>query len=180
MNENNKIILELLLKKWELLWNHYKLQDEMMEKRRNLLWIIQSFIFAAWYYSFLKSVECIETFKLLSLFIPFFGIFVNIVLLIVLSRHFISLLIDEQALRDVEFQFNTLPECVKMDRFIIDRDVLFNGKSHRWIYNVDECIDEHKHIRYSSQRLWLNNAIPTSFIIIWIILVWLVLKEYFL
>lgn len=52
-NENYKK-LEMLMKKWELLWHQFKLVDEMMEKRRNLLWIIQSFLFASWYYIFIQ------------------------------------------------------------------------------------------------------------------------------
>ena len=142
MSENNKIILEFLIKKWELLWNHFKLHDEIMEKRRNLLWIIQSFIFAGWYYSFIKSIECFLLFKILSVLIPIFGIFVNIILLIVLNRHHLSLLIDECALRDIEMQWNSLSNVVKMDRFSIDKEILFLGKSHKWHF-TGETIEEY-------------------------------------
>lgn len=167
MTDNNKIILDLLLKKWELLWNHYKLQDEMMEKRRNLLWIIQSFIFAAWYYSFLKSIECIYLFKMLSIVIPIFGIIVNIIMWIVLMRHHLSLLINECALRDVEFQWNSLSNIVKLDRFIIDQKMLFCGESHRWIFS-GESIKESKFTKLKSQKIWLNKLIPILFIFIWL------------
>jgi len=167
MTDNNKI-LELLLKKWELLWNHYKLQDEMMEKRRNLLWIIQSFIFAAWYYSFLKSIECIYLFKILSYLLPIFGIIVNIVLYIVLKRHYLSILIDEIALRDVELQYNSVSETVKMDRFIIDKKILFDRGCHSWKFAKGENIEENKFIRFTSQRFWLNKFIPILFISVWL------------
>ncbi|MCL4501012.1 MAG: hypothetical protein M1438_04040 [Deltaproteobacteria bacterium] len=166
MDDDNKYILELLIKKWELLWNHYKMQDEMMEKRRNLLWIIQAFIFTGWYYSFLKSLECIWLFKILSLFIPFYGLFVNVILLVVLNRHNLSLLIDEQALRDVEYQWNMMSNIVKMDRFIIDKKILFDGSSHKWTF-TPENIKERKHIRLTSQKKWFNNGITISFMLIW-------------
>jgi len=179
MGDNNKIILEFLLKKWELLWNHYKLQDEIMEKRRNLLWIIQSFIFAAWYYSFIKSIECIYLFKILSVLIPIFGIFVNIILLIVLKRHHLSLFIDECALRDIEMQWNSLSDVVKLDRFIIDRNILFLGKSHKW-YFTGETIEEYNLPKLKSAFIWLNKAIPISFILIWIVVIWVILKDYIL
>lgn len=153
------------------------MQDEMMEKRRNLLWIIQSFIFAAWYYSFLKSIEYIDLFETLSFVISIFGIFVNIVLLIVLKRHYLSLLIDEMALREVETQFNFLSQTVKMDRFIIDKKILFDGASHKWNLLREEDIEEHKFIRLTSQRYWLNKAIPISFIVVWLVVIWDMSKD---
>ena len=177
MNEDNKIILEFLIKKWELLWNHYKLHDEIMEKRRNLLWIIQSFIFAAWYYSFIKSIECIYLFKILSVLIPIFGIFVNIILLIVLNRHQLSLLIDECALRDIEMQWNSLSDVVKLDRLIIDKKILFDGKSHRWDFS-GENIEEHNFTKLKSAFMWLNKAIPISFILIWQIILFFCITKY--
>ena len=168
--------LKLLLKKWELLWNHYKFQDEMMEKRRNLLWIIQSFIFAAWYYCYIKAtepyyLEFTYLFKLLSSYIiPIFGLVINIIMFYVLKRHGISVLINEYALRDVEYQWNLLSKTVKFDRFIIDKKILYFGICHEWHYGEDDYIKENKFIKWSSQRRLLNKFVPIMFLFIWLIL----------
>jgi hypothetical protein len=46
----DKEALDLLIKKWEIYWNHYKLQEENLEKRRYFLWIIQSVAFGGYFF----------------------------------------------------------------------------------------------------------------------------------
>jgi len=118
MNEKEK--LDILLKKWELLFNHYKNQDGLQERRRNFLWILQAFLFTAIYY--LSNNESNMPFYVFLRFsIPFIGLIFSFALLFVLRRHWRSLLLTEQALRDVEKQLRNHNDKNYLGRFTIDK-----------------------------------------------------------
>lgn len=49
MSNDTKDIIEYLFNKYTFIWNHYKLQNECMEKRRYLFWVIESAILVVFY-----------------------------------------------------------------------------------------------------------------------------------
>jgi hypothetical protein len=118
---------EILLKKWELLWNHYKLQNECIEKRRNFLWVIQALIFAGYYY-YLKD-KCLIDFNFGRL-LSYIGLLIAIIWIIVLNKERKSILITEMALRDVEVEWNNLFRDIVFNRFILDKLLLKKGEEY--------------------------------------------------
>jgi hypothetical protein len=194
----DKETLELIVKKWEIYWNHYKLQEESLEKRRNFLWIIQSFALGGYFYILsnigLKIDRNIrEYFIIILIIVSFIGILFSIILKFALKRHSRSQKITEMALRDIEYQFNIisnkmftnkLPSDYKLlinyisnrnyiNRFILDKEILFNNISHTWPYNRETLKKEIIPSKYKSQGFWLNKFLPVLFLIVWIILLFI-------
>lgn len=182
--KNDNEPYNVLLKKWELLWNHYKLQNEAIEKRRNFLWIIQGALFVAWYH-FMDS--------LISILVIPFGIIINLIWIIIFKRDAESLFLTEESLRDTEDQFNTLSIDIKIDKFKIDQICLFENKPYKWkfskqefdyeknsifwkadekpyrrLYYFIECIIKKFKIR--SVRDWLTWIVPRGILWVWILL----------
>ena len=155
----------ILLKKWELLWNHYKFQDEMQERRRNFLWIMQVFVFTGFYYTLNKPY--ILTY--INLIIPFFGIFINVAMLIVLKRRWLLLFLTEQAIRDVETQLSSFNINIEFAILTLERKIFFEGKSHKWP-NTPETFEKQCGLKINSTTLWLNKIIPCVFLAIWSII----------
>jgi len=184
------------MKKWELLWNHYKLQNEAIEKRRNFLWLIEGAIFIAWF----QMKGSLLSFLLipLSFLLILLGIIIGIIWIIILKRDGESLFLTEESLRDTECQFNTLNEGLYLDRFNIDQACLSENRSYEWkftgrkfeyknnkmlwkvdeksnpfwlyrkSYDIIEWVIEYFNIR--SVRIWMNWCIPLLIIIAWLIL----------
>ena len=184
MMKNDDQTCNVLLKKWELLWNHYKLQNEAIEKRRNFLWIIQGALFVAWYH-FMDS--------LISILIIPLGIIINLIWIIILKRDAESLFLTEESLRDTEDQFNDLSSDIKIDRFKIDQICLFENKPYTWkfskrefdynknslfwkadektywrLYYFIECII--KKFRIRSVRDCLTWIVPLVLLLVWILI----------
>jgi hypothetical protein len=189
MQQNNKGGIDILLKKWELLYNHYKLQNESLEKRRNFLWLIQGALFVAWYN--------LKDYFLSVLIVPF-GIFISIAWIIILKRDTEAIFLTEESLRDTECQFNELCEDIYFDRFTIDKICLSDKQPYKWkfteeefnyknnaalwkvdegfkpislyriLYDFVECIINKINIR--SVRIWLTWFVPLGIILAWFVL----------
>lgn len=171
----DKEALDLLLRKWEMYWNHYKLQEESLEKRRNFLWIIQSFALGGYFYILSKIGLNIDWvikiyFKDILIILSIIGIFFSFILKLALKRHSRSQNITEMALRDIETQFNNLSKKIALDRFILDREILFNNKSYTWPHSYETLKKEIIPTKLKSQAFWMNKFLPVIFLIFWIIL----------
>ena len=88
----DKETLELIIKKWEIYWNHYKLQEESLEKRRNFFWIIQSFALGGYFYILSKIGLKIDWqiriyFVDMLIMVSIIGILFSIILKFALKRH---------------------------------------------------------------------------------------------
>lgn len=194
------ILLDILLKKWELLWNQYKIQHEILEKKRAHLWLINGALFYGYFESF-KNKE-------ISIFVPLLisliGFVVCLIWLIVLRRYTESIIITEQALRDTEAQWNNLCEETEMNRITLDNEVLEKGAEHHWRF-ITDFIDRiylddrlsfkikdkklfflyrlyeeniiQRVLKYvkdgnmMSARIWLNHIIPSGFSLAWAVII---------
>ncbi len=155
---------DILLKKWELLWNHYKLQNESIEKRRNYLWIIQALIFTGWYYSFK------DKFIIISLLLSIVGFLISLMWIFVLNRERLSVLITEMSLRDVEVEWNILINDIEFNRFILDKELLYQSSTHQFKYKNDNIGRKKRLEKYSASNI-MNKRIPTIFMIVWLLLI---------
>jgi hypothetical protein len=155
---------DILLKKWELLWNHYKLQNEYVEKRRYFLWIVQVFIFTGWYKFYDKYSEVAQ---LLSLV----GIIISIIWIFVLKRERRSILITEHALREVEVEWNNLRNDVELNRFILDKKLLYKRGEHTFKYEDDKISKPRLFDKFSASWIF-NNIIPSIIASFWVILIY--------
>lgn len=191
---NNSDKAKFLIKKWELLWNHYKLQNESMEKRRNFLWIIQAALFYGWY---LTNNEIY-----MSIIIVLLGVIITISWVFVIKRDMDAIYLTEQALRDVEYQWNKNSKDVSLNRFIVDRDCLAYNKTYEWpyskekydsealrlmwyekegtlikkIFGIFDCISNF--IQVKSVRAWLTWIVPSVILLIWLILSFITLFKF--
>ena len=136
---------DLLIKKWELLWNHYKLQNECMEKRRNFFWIVESALLVAFY----SIINEIDNF-MVKLIIPL-AIFTSIAWLIVSIRQRVSIKLTEDQIIETEKEWNKMCD-INLDKFIRDED--YFKCQFLW-----------------SQLLWMDYATPVAFLIAWMLLV---------
>ncbi len=158
---------EILLKKWELLWNHYKLQNECVEKRRNFLWIIQALIFTGWYHSY--KDRCLIDLYIANI-LSIAGFLISLIWLFVLNRERHSILITEMALRDVEVECNNLYSDVGFNRFILDKVLLKTKGDHKFKY-IDDQINKPGILeKYSASNI-LNKFIPIIIAILWMFII---------
>jgi hypothetical protein len=164
---------EILLKKWELLWNHYKLQNECVEKRRNFLWIIQTLIFTAWYKLFFdKSL-------VVALILLVVGLCICWLWLFVLKRERRSILITEQSLRDVEVEWGSLGNNIELNRFILDYELMHENRAGTLRFKHKGSIRELTYFEKKSASNILNNTIPIIIIVAWVCFISLtILKIY--
>jgi hypothetical protein len=189
MEEKDK--LDYLLKKWELLWNHYKLQNEMFDKRNGFLWIIQGAMFVGLSHSIGKA-------NLIAIIMPFVGLLVSFGWVIIAKRHIESIFLTEKALRDVESQWNTISNHnnyqICLDKFILDNRCIWDGEPHEFQYssevyneteinklweinawpinNIDNYFNNYlnKYPKIRSISICLGSIIPKLFLMIWVIL----------
>lgn len=162
---------EILLKKWELLWNHYKLQNECIEKRRTFLWIIQVLIFTGWYNLFKDNNNYI-----IALILSFFGFFISAISIFVLNREARSALISMHSLRDVEFEWNKINN-IELNRFILDEELLYKRGEHKFKYKDDKINIPKCREKYSASNI-LNYVVPIVISGVWLILILLVFLRY--
>lgn len=116
--------LEILFKKWELLWNHLKLQHEAYERRRNIVWLIQAALFGAWYKLFFG---CHKTF---ALGVSIFGFIFSFFWFFMCKRERESIFLTDELLRDSEYQINILDKSIDFKPFIMRKNV-FGPKGYR-------------------------------------------------
>jgi len=153
MNEK----LNMLFQKYTFLWNHYKLQNECMEKRRYLFWIIQSALLVSFY----KIATIGKSLYIKSLYINpliisiilFLGNFISIAWFIVSIRDRSSIQKTENQLRETEDNLNNIKEINAVELNTFNRDK-----------------DKSKWKRIISQRVWLDYLTPVIFILIWVLL----------
>lgn len=164
---------DILLKKWELLWNHYKLQNECLEKRRNFLWIIQALIFTGWYKLFFnENPKAIYVAFILSLV----GLFMGILWLFILNRERRSTLISEQCLRDTEVEWNILvnndESNIELTRFILDYELLNKDGTRAHIFKYKPYkFEEPTILERKSAGYIMNKVIPIIIIFVWVLLI---------
>ena len=156
MDNNTDDVIKCLFNKYTFLWNHYKLQNECMEKRRYLFWIIQSVLLV----SFLKigtiskGIYINSNFvsPIITLMLFLLGLFISIGWFIVSIRDRSSIKNTENQLRETEDQWNNIKDItIELNIFNRDKD------KSKWKIII-------------SQRLWLDYLTPLIFIFIWIFL----------
>jgi hypothetical protein len=187
MSDDKLQKISLLMQKWELYWNHLKLQHEMIERRRYFLWIIQSALFIGWFHLFYKIKSP------LSLMICSIGLAVSVALIFILKKENESVLLTEMSLRDTEDQINIINDGIKLERFTIDKKLMapHSNESHifrhsfevfnkakleeYWLKpkNSRNSIDNILKIifpggKYNSTRIWLNVIFAKIFLLAWI------------
>lgn len=155
---------EILLKNWELLWNHYKLQNECIDKRRNFLWIIQVVIFTGWY-NLIKDIN----YFIIALILSIIGLLISVIWIFVLNRERRSVLISMHSLRDVEVEWNEF-NIVELNRFILDEELLYNRGEHKFKYKDDKISKSKWYEKCSASKI-LNTVVPIIISVVWIILI---------
>ena len=156
-----------MLKKWELLWNHYKLQNECIEKRRFFLWIIQVLIFTGWYNLFKDNNNYI-----IALMLSIIGLFISAISIFVLNREVRSTQISLHSLREVEVEWNKINN-IELNRFILDEELLYKRGEHKFKYNNDKINIPIWCEKRSASKI-LNKLVPIIISGVWLILILLV------
>lgn len=160
MNDNEK--LTFLIEKWKIIWEHYKLQYDLLEKRVRFLWIIQGAMFIAWQY-FLKEKNMSY---LLSFLLAFIGIVVSYSWILISRRHFEIMFLIEMELRDVEEQFNK--KCVEekidieLNKIILDKKCIGYAKPHKFSFSGEE-FNQIKLKQFWELNLDSNKSCQSSF-----------------
>lgn len=116
----------LLLEKYKLLWDHYKLQHETSEKRRYFLWLVESALILA-LFNFIKE-------KPFAIAIIFMGMIISIIFFFVLRRDRESIFLTQEQLRDIEHQLNEINNEVIFNKFIIDTEIHNKQSNERGSY----------------------------------------------
>ena len=124
---NNDGLTNLLLEKYKLLWNHYKLQNEASEKRRHFLWLVESALILALYHFFDKHFFAIA--------IIIIGMTISIIFFFVLRRDRESTFLTQEQLRDIEHQLNEINKEVIFNKFILDKEINYGNKPHEFTYS---------------------------------------------
>ena len=160
---------EVLLKKWELLWNHYKHQNECVDKRRNFLWIIQALIFTGWYHAYKAGDRDI----FIALTLSFSGFLISIIWFFVLSRERHSILITEMTIRDVEVEWNNLYNDKEFHLFILQKLLLREKGTYNFKYINDKIgkLKFYEFYKKLSSGLILNQFIPLIIALLWLVII---------
>ncbi len=130
-NLDEKAKIEFLFKKWELLWNQYKLHNEGMEKRRNFHWIFHSSLFLAWYNLLCK-------YNFIAFIFSLSGLIISLLLFFVIRRDRESALLNEMELRDAENQLNTLYKEINFQKFNLNRKAFNQNKIINFRYSFEK------------------------------------------
>lgn len=199
MKDND--LLNILLKKWELLWNHFKLQIEAYERRRHFVWLLQAAIFAGWYKSYYDFHNCINKEFIIPIILSMFGVFLSFSWVFIVRRDRYSIYLTQYELRCTERQINSITESVKMHKFNIDYNRFDNhNKGDEIICGEDRLISSIEYWSFKKGSFWdnlshfienifsnnklksvkffLDYLIPLSFLFIWIFILFFSLFIY--
>lgn len=178
--------LEYLFKKWELYWNHYKLQHEAYERRRYLIWLIHSALAVAWYKTF---YDC-HTF--MAFVVSLFATIFSFLWFFMCKRERESIFFTEEQLREtekkinmgIEFNYFTLRKIIfgpePQEDNLKDKDLREKFQKEKvsyWKFNKDiDCINNkldnlYCNSKIKSVKFLLDFFLPLAFSIIWMIII---------
>ena len=133
--DERKLNLHLLIDKYKLLWNHYKLQLDSAEKRRHFFWLVQSALFLAWYTLFSNC------YLFIPIFITIIGIIISFFLVFVIKRDRESIFLTEKELRDTECQLNEFSE-IEFSKFNFDKKSIWEREKIIFEYSGEKIDDQ--------------------------------------
>jgi len=114
------MVEENFIKKWELEWQHYKLQNESMDKRRTFFWLVQSAIFIGWF----NIYYC----TFLSILIKLSGIIISWCWFLVFLEIYRSIKLKIESLKNTEKSLHYFLNILSQERRVVKKTSLQN----RW------------------------------------------------
>jgi len=112
------MVEENFIKKWELEWQHYKLQNESMDKRRTFFWLVQSAIFIGWF----NIYYC----TFLSILIKLSGIIISWCWFLVFLEIYRSIKLTIKSLKNTERSLHYFLNILSQERRVVKKTSLQN------------------------------------------------------